>query len=135
MSWAIVAVLAVIALWFGSRSRELFLLSVRNGRVLVVRGRVPPRFLGNARDIARDSAIRRGTLRAFARHDGAKVECSGDIDEGTAQRLRNVFQLHPMSALRNAPAIAKPTVGQLLGIAWLAWFLESRVRHGIREIR
>jgi hypothetical protein len=29
-----------------------------------------------------------------------------------------------MSKMRQAPAIAKPTLGQLSGIAWIAWLFE-----------
>jgi len=55
---------------------------------------------------------------------GGRLVVSGAIDERTEQRLRNLFALYPASQLRKAPAIAKPTFGQLLGIAWLAWLLD-----------
>ena len=54
------------------------------------------------------------------------------VDEGTEQRLRNVFRLFPIAQLRNAPPIAQPSIGQLLGIAWLAWFFERSV-DGLRR--
>jgi hypothetical protein len=40
--------------------------------------------------------------------------------------MRNVFALYPASQLRQAPAIAQPTLGQLMGVAWLAWLLDRR---------
>ena len=40
--------------------------------------------------------------------------------------MRNTFVQYPMSQLRSAPAIAQPTLGQLFGIAWLAWMLQRR---------
>ncbi len=40
--------------------------------------------------------------------------------------MRNAFMLYPSAQLRSAPAIARPTLGQVVGIAWLAWMLEPR---------
>jgi hypothetical protein len=40
--------------------------------------------------------------------------------------MRNIFALYPLSQLRHAPAIARPTLGQLAGVAWLAWLLDRR---------
>lgn len=62
----------LVFLYVLGRQNELFLLSIRNGDVLVVRGRVPPAFL------------------------------------------------------RAAPPIERPTLGQVLGIVWLAWLLDPR---------
>ncbi len=46
------------------------------------------------------------------------------MDEGRLQRLRNAFALFPTSKLRAAASVARPTLGQVLGIAWLAWLLD-----------
>lgn len=70
------------------------------------------------------AGIRSGTIRALKTENGGRIVCSGDIDDGTAQRLRNLFSLYPAAQLREAPVIAKPSVGQVLGIAWLAWLLD-----------
>jgi hypothetical protein len=126
MTWAVAAVLIVVGLWAFTRSRTLFVLSVRDGRVLVVRGRIPGRLLQELRDVVSRPPVRRATIRAWASEDGGHLSASG-VDEGTEQRLRNVFRLYPISQLRNAPRIAQPTVGQLLGIAWLAWLFERSV--------
>jgi hypothetical protein len=49
------------------------------------------------------------------------------MSEATEQRLRNVFGIHPVQKLRAAPPIRAKNLGQVLGIAWLAWmFLGSR---------
>ena len=42
--------------------------------------------------------------------------------------MRNTFMLYPASQLRQAPAIQQPTLGQLSGIAWLAWMLDRSSR-------
>jgi hypothetical protein len=120
-------VLAGLVLFFliVQRMNELFLLSVRNGRVIVVRGRVPPGFLRDVRLIVR--GISRAKIRGVKSDGHARITGSG-LDERALQRLRNAFGHHPMSRLRAAPPIARPTLGQILGIAWLAWLLDSTFR-------
>lgn len=126
MVLAAVAVLAVVALWWCTRTRELFVVSVRGGRVLVVHGRVPGTLLSQFRDILAKTP--RGTVRVVRTESGARLAVSGAIDDGTAQRLRNVLGIYPLSKLRAAPVIQRPTAGQLLGIAWLAWLLDRSGR-------
>jgi hypothetical protein len=93
--------------------------------VLVLRGRIPAGLLSDIRDVVERPAVARATIRAMKDSGSARLTVSG-VDEGRAQRLRNVFGLYPISRLRAAPALAKPTLGQLLGIAWLAWLLDRR---------
>ena len=110
--------------WFLSR-RTLFKLSIRDGEVLVVSGRVPVRFLQDVREVVRDEALTRGSVSAVARETGAGLTFWG-IPEGPQQRLRNAFRLYPVGDLRHAPPIDKPTLGQFLGFAWLAWAMQRR---------
>ncbi len=122
-----VGVLFVALLWV-FRHDELFKLSVRDGRVLVVGGRAPARFVGDVRDIVERARVSRATIRAVKTERGGRLILSGDLDEGTAQRLRNVFGLTTAAQLANAPAIKNPTLGQVLGVAWLAWLLDRSMR-------
>ncbi len=125
-----IAIVALFALVFLSRAGELFRLSVRDGRVLVVSGRVPTSFLDDVRDIldsplAGGKRVHRATIVGHKSGRGGRLALSGDLADATAQRLRNTFSLYPSVRLVNAPAIARPTLGQRLGIAWLAWLLEE----------
>ena len=119
---AIVAVLLLV--WWMGQVNELFYISVRDGKVLVVRGRVPVTMLQEFRTAVAE--VRRGSIRAFTTELGGQLECSGDITEGREQRMRNTFMLYPQSQLRSAPVIKQPTLGQLAGISWLAWMLDRR---------
>jgi hypothetical protein len=123
-----VAVLIVVAIWFFTRVGELFYISVRDGKLLVVRGRVPTSMLQDFRDAVNNPQVRRGSIRGYKTESGGQLSCGGDIDEGREQRMRNTFMLYPASKLRHAPAIAQPTLGQLSGIAWLAWMLDRSGR-------
>jgi hypothetical protein len=123
----LVAVAVLLGLWWFTRQSELFCLSVRAGRVLVVRGRVPAGLLSDVRAIVARPPASRATIKAVKGERGARLVFSGDIGEHQEQRLRNVFALYPASRLRHAPPIARPTMGQLIGVAWLAWLFERRV--------
>ncbi len=128
MFYAAAAVLALLGLWFFTRQSELFCLSVREGRVLVVRGRAPGGFVAEARAIVGRSSTMRGTIRAVKSDRGGRLTVSGGIDAATAQRLRNLFSLYPAAQLRHAPVIERPSLGQLLGVAWLAWLFDRSTR-------
>jgi hypothetical protein len=124
MFTTLLLVAIVVGLWWSWRSRELFYLSVRRGKLLVVRGRVPGGFLHEASETVRRPMVARASIRGHKGEHGAQLSFSGDLDEGRRQRLRNVFALYPASQLRAADPIKRPTLGQILGIAWLAWFLD-----------
>lgn len=91
----VVGVLGLIglALWVAKRQNEIFRISVRGGRVTVLRGKVPPSFLGDLREIVRH--VQDGTVHAVKSDGEARLVVSSSIDERTAQRLRNAFATYP----------------------------------------
>lgn len=107
------------------RGNEIFFISIREGRALLVRGRVPPNLLAQIGDVARRGGVQRGSVQAYRGEHRARLSTSG-FSEGDAQRLRNVFSLHSIQALRAAKLTKPENLGQVLGIAWLAWFLSRR---------
>lgn len=124
MPWLVLAIVAVVV-FFAWRAAEIFCVSVRDGRVLVIRGRVPPALLRAIREIVGSQPeVTHGTIRAVRGEHGARLTASGAIDASRLQRLRNAFGLFPTSKLRAASPVARPTLGQVLGIAWLAWLLD-----------
>ena len=130
LSRVIVVVVLIVALpillWFMSRVNELFYVSVRDGRLLVVRGRVPVSLLQAFAEAVIDPTIARGSIRAHRTERGGQLHCGGQIPDGREQRMRNAFMLYPASQLRSAPAVKKPTLGQVVGVAWIAWMLDRR---------
>jgi len=122
--WIVVGVV-VLVVFLAMRSGEIFCVSVRDGRALVIRGRVPPALLRAIREIiASQPAVARATIKAVRGEHGARLTARGAIDEGRIQRLRNAFGLFPTAKLRAAAPITRPSLGQVLGIAWLAWMLD-----------
>src|SRR5882724_8476935 len=91
-----IAVVIVIAafLWYLSRKNEFFRVSIRHGRVLLVRGRIPIGYLEDLRDVSRH--VQRGTVRAVKDAGQARLIISSSIDEVTAQRMRNTFAIYPV---------------------------------------
>ncbi|MBP9087165.1 MAG: DUF3634 family protein [Kofleriaceae bacterium] len=105
---------------------ELFYVSVRNGETLIIRGDVPGAMLHEFREAVLNPTVRRGAIVARIDGNGGQLYCTGEISKGREQRMRNTFMLHPLSKLRSAERTSPPgprNLGQVLGIAWLAWRL------------
>ncbi len=120
----IIVLVAIFAIaWLVvERGNEIFVLSVRERRVLVLRGRIPPGLLADFEEVLVQLRPAKATIRAVREADHARLRVRG-LDDGTAQRLRNIFGIHPLRQLSAAPAPMNRNLGQVLGIAWLAWFL------------
>ena len=123
-----VALVALVIIWIMLRAGELFYISVRDGKVLVVRGRVPVSMLQEFRECVAKPVVKRGSIKAFKTESGGQLSCSGDIGEGREQRMRNTFMLYPASKMRVAPQQKDRTIGQLAGLAWLAWMMDRSDR-------
>jgi uncharacterized protein DUF3634 len=82
-----------VALWVATRQNEVFRIAIRAGRATVLRGKVPPSFLSDLRDVVRH--VDAGSIHAVKRDGAARLVVSPSIDERTAQRLRNAFALTP----------------------------------------
>jgi hypothetical protein len=119
-----VAIVAALWLIF-VRGNEIFFVSVRGGRALLIRGRIPPNLLSQIADVARRSGVASGSVTAYKAEARARIVTSG-FDENDQQRLRNLFALHPVSTLRAAKLTKPENIGQVFGIAWLAWMLAGR---------
>ncbi len=113
-----------------ARANELFYVSIRDGRCIVVRGHVPPSLLRELREVVRLSGVRRGKVRAVKDGGQPRLFVEG-LDDRVAQRLRNSFGARGfgrMTASGSAAASGSSSrnLGQLLGLAWLAWWLTPR---------
>lgn len=121
----IALVAALFFFVFVPRMNELFLVSVRNGKLLVVRGHVSIRMKQDLTDIVRRAKVRSASIRAVRSSGHARLVVRG-VDEGVAQRMRNAFGTHPEQKLRAARPPGPRNLGQWLGIAWLAWLFLPR---------
>lgn len=128
MALAALIVFVLVVLLWASRGSEIFSISVKGGRLLVVRGRVPAALVAQMREVVARPPVRSATIRAVRAENGARLVVSGDIDEGRAQRLRNLFGLYPAAKLKQAPVVTDRSIGQFMGIAWLAWLFDRSMR-------
>lgn len=124
------AVVAVVAWVVLSRANEMFCVSVRSGRCLVIRGHVPPSLWRELKDVMGRARVARGTVRAIKSGGRPRLVFSG-VDEGTQQRLRNAFGAQGFGHLKASAPVGGASgpsrnLGQLLGFAWLAWLLAGR---------
>jgi hypothetical protein len=86
------------------RANELFCLRVREGRVRVVRGRIPPKLLTDIGDILRRPApIEDVVLRVVVEDRAPRVYVQGELSDAQRQQLRNVVSMWPVAKIRNAP--------------------------------
>ena len=88
--------------WLLARSRELFRISIRDGKQLLTRGYAPVALLNDFGTAVR--RVKRGTIRAYRSGDSARLTFSGDIDADAGQRLRNMLSLYPVARLRGPRA-------------------------------
>ncbi len=126
MWWGIAAAAVLGWLVWAERRRELFYVSFRDGKLLLVRGRIPQALFNDFAEALRRQNIDRASVKAVRRPHAMELHIGGWLDDFQAQRLRNIFRLYPQSNLTAAPVLTQRTMGQLLGIAWLAWLLDSR---------
>lgn len=125
----VVAALFVMAIPFFLRANEVCAISVRNGKLLLVRGRAPQMLFDDIAEVVRRANVERSMIRVVKEGGAARLVATG-VDEATAQRLRNVLGAHPyrllVSPVRGRAPRASRNLGQTLGIASLAWWLSDR---------
>lgn len=122
---ALCAFLGAVAWIVITRANELFCVSIRDGVCLTIRGTVPPKIWRELVTTARMAGIQRGTIRAVKEGGGARLVTDGIAPEIT-QRLRNSIGSAGLSAMKlgtEKGAPAARNLGQVLGVAWLAWIL------------
>ena len=92
MHIVVLATILIVLIVFASRAGTMFVLEVRNGVLRVTRGRPPARLMSDFRDAVQH--VNRCTIKG--RKSGRRIQLSfsGQIDEGTAQRLRNILGVH-----------------------------------------
>ena len=85
------------------RANELVCLRARGGKVTIVRGRIPPRLLGDIGDILGRPGTPDVTLRIVVEDRNPRTYVEGELSDAQRQQLRNVIAQWPVAKLRNAP--------------------------------
>jgi hypothetical protein len=109
-------------IWSAARARELFVLSVRRGELLVVRGKLPSSLFEALGDVVERAGVKSASIRVAKTGGYARLTAAG-VDEPVLQRLRNVVGTFTLKRLEEASWPRRKNLGQRLGVAWLAWRL------------
>lgn len=95
----VLAVAALVLLtWAAYRSRELFVLRVRDGKTDVLRGRPPHGLLRDLADVFERANVRKADVKVLRDGGRARLTASG-LDEFALQRARNVLGAFPVHKL------------------------------------
>ena len=115
----LIAIGFVVA-WVVWRSNNaMWTIRVKDGRVVRVDGPAPVGFVTAVREIVAHPPVAQATIAARKAENGAVLSISG-LNEGTRQRLNNVFRLQPQSVLRSGPnPVNERNVRKAVGLAWL----------------
>jgi hypothetical protein len=121
MVFVALAVIMVVLL-LASRANEQFCASFRDGKLLLVRGRLPQSLLNDFADTLRRANVKRATIKAHRTADGLRLTASG-VSDWDLQRLRNQLGFSSYARLVAPPGSEKRARALLgwLGFAWLAW--------------
>ncbi len=91
---------ALILLWRLREAIVVFEVRAEKGRVTRARGRIPPELLRELEDVLGRA---RATGRVEARLDAGRVAAvTRGLDDGTAQRVRNVLGRFPAARVKSA---------------------------------
>jgi hypothetical protein len=120
----ILLLVGVFAYIWISRSRELFCLRLRKGKLKVQRGTLRPGLMRGFRDAL--GGAQTGSIRCHRGSHGAQLTVRGDISEAAAQRMRNALGLYPMSQLSARPINKRQVAGDMLTLHWILRALGRR---------
>jgi hypothetical protein len=85
------------------RANELFFVRVRDGKVRIVRGRVPSRLFDDLTDVVQKPAVTHADLRAVNEGGRPRLYAEGELSPEHKQRLRNVIGAWTVQQIRTAP--------------------------------
>jgi hypothetical protein len=95
----IVAAIAVVAALVFRRANELFALTMRDGKLAVARGRLPPALFGAIAEIVEREPLR-GEIRVFSESGLPRLALSGASQPALEQAARNVLGRYQVAQIR-----------------------------------
>ena len=86
------------------RANELFYLRLRDGRLMMKRGRIPRGLFDDVEDILKRGGVENIDVRGVVEDRGARIYLFGVQPRGgVKQQLRNAISLWPLAKIRHAP--------------------------------
>lgn len=93
-SLLLLAVASAVAWFVLGRANELCSIRVEHGEARLARGKAPPRFLSDVREIARRAGLGAVTLRVVTEGGQPRLVPPANIPEDAVQQLRNALGQH-----------------------------------------
>ena len=112
----VIGALLLLGYWLWVRAQLLFRIQIRDGKQTVTRGYVPMGLLNDFGAAVR--GVKNGEVRAHKAEGGARLSFGGDVDQGVAQRLRNIFGLYPVARLQTPHIDKRKAVSDAFTLAW-----------------
>lgn len=109
-----------------SRAHELYCVSVRGGRSLVVRGSLPASTQKEVDQVFAGSPSDQVLIRAFDREGVVQLTVTGASDDETRRLERLLEGLGPDEL--PPPLPWQKSWWRFLGFVWLAWWMDGRDR-------
>lgn len=103
MLWAVLVALAGVWMML-RRANELCTLRVESGKCRVVRGRAPPRLIGDVEEIAHRARVREATVRVVVESGEPRAIMDASVAEAVQQQIRNVVGQHRVVHFRTGVA-------------------------------
>ncbi|MEB2312572.1 MAG: DUF3634 family protein [Sorangiineae bacterium] len=100
VGFAILALLSLPLVAAIRASTELFVLEVRDGKVTVRRGRLPPRLLADLEDVLGRPPVPKARVRCVAEDARPRVLPDPGLSPGRLQQLRNAVGRWELAQIR-----------------------------------
>jgi hypothetical protein len=95
------------------RATELFVVQVREGEAIFVRGRIPPGLLADISDVVGKARVESAELRALRQSGRAELEVRGEVKGEDVQRLRNAIACYSLPRIASG---ARPSSSRQRGM-------------------
>ena len=106
------------------RANELFCVSSRRGKTLVVRGALPESLCGALEGALRHPSPDQALVKGFSSDDELRLTVTG-VEGAQEQRVQALFAAYPFD-LPAWPRATNRTWWQVVGFVWLAWWMQER---------
>jgi hypothetical protein len=93
LSVAVVAALVIVS-WVVTASSRVWVIRLRNGTPVLVKGRIAPMVVSELGEVLQRHGVRRGALYGVRRRGTVALGFSPSIPQKCRQALRNVWSMH-----------------------------------------
>lgn len=94
VTFAAIVLAAVVISWVLASRRRVFVIRIRDGVAVLVRGKVSPAFVAEVGDVVKRFNIRHGAIYGVPKRGKVGLSFSRSVPATSHQALRNVWTMH-----------------------------------------